>query len=440
MNVSLFNPNLAVCLGVLTAVSIALLLERLVKKRYVRLCLSLALVSIALALVLNLILRNVFPSDVLPTLLWLKLLPGPLSFGILVLALIVARGGGRGWRKANYTAWASITVLIAFCFSLVLANMDYHYYPTLGSVFGRVQASDAADKSTPLYNSRRTQPASIESSLYVTDKPTYHGRLEPLAIPGPISGFQARSGWIYVPAVAASAARVDLPVLVLMAGVPGNTYDWLNGGELVSSLNAFASAHHGITPLTFVVDNTGSFLNDTECVDSPRGNVETYLTRDVPTYIKAHYNVLRAPSAWGIGGLSMGGMCAAMLALRHTDIYHVFLDFSGEDGPNVGSVESTIATLFNGSTAAWQAHRLPTLLKRKYPDLKGYFVIGKNDDIILRDQTQQTYNAAKAAGIDVAYEALDGVHSFQIWSQAFKDALPWASNQLGATACTKQCY
>ena len=54
----------------------------------------------------------------------------------------------------------------------------------------------------------------------------------------------------------------------------------------------------------------GSFLSDTECVDGPRGNAETYLTVDVPRFAAARLGAERRPATWGIAGFSEGGTCA----------------------------------------------------------------------------------------------------------------------------------
>ncbi len=437
MNVNLFNPNVAVIFGIVTAVCFVMLTDRLVRKQQQRLYVSLLLASLCGALLLNVLLHMFFPFDALPAWLWLKLFPCPLAIGVTVLALVTVHGK----RQKLYAAWALAGVLLSVGFSLLLINLDYHYYPTIGSIFGVEPAASGQSTDTIMFSAQRGRVATIESSLYAPEDSNFHGQLRHLTIPGTVSGFQARSGWVYVPAIAEPPTQISLPVLILISGVPGSPNDWLNGGEAMSTLDAFAKLHHGITPYVFIVDDTGSFFNDTECVDSPRGNAETYLTQDVPTYIKSHYNVARDPSAWGIGGTSMGGMCAVMLTLRHPNVYNLFLDFSGEGEPDIGSKDSTVTLLFNGSEADWNNHRPLNLLRRHiYHEIAGYFVSGKSDSLLLQTQTRQLYDATRAGGLNVAYESLDGKHSFQIWSQAFKNSLPWVANQLDATDCSVQCY
>ena len=170
-------------------------------------------------------------------------------------------------------------------------------------------------------------------------------------IPGTVSKFNARGAYVYVPAVYSAVSDISLPLIVLSTGYPGLPENWLGSG-LEATMDQFAHLHDGITPLVFMVDDTGGLTNDTECVNSPRGNVETYLTTDVPNYIKSHFRVINNPDNWAIGGLSMGGMCSVMLTLLHPNVFHYFMDYSGEIGPEIGSKQKTVDVLFGGSEAA----------------------------------------------------------------------------------------
>jgi S-formylglutathione hydrolase FrmB len=229
-------------------------------------------------------------------------------------------------------------------------------------------------------------------------------------------------------------------VVVLMAGMPGGPADWLNGGGLQNTLDTFAKTHHGITPYVFVVDENSTAFNDTECVDSPRGNAETYLTVDVPNYITSHFNVAATPNHWAIGGLSLGGTCGIMLALRHPDLYSYFLDFGGESAPEIGSVDATTKGLFAGSAQLYAAHTPSHLLQTQhYKNVGGYFAVGKGDDQNLINNMEALYKQTQSAGLNTAMEQVGGEHTFGVWQQAFHDALPWISNQLGATVCGASC-
>lgn len=113
-------------------------------------------------------------------------------------------------------------------------------------------------------------------------------------------------------------------------------------------------------------DVNGTYTADSECVDTPTAKVETYLTRDVPRVVSRLFGTRPPGPAWAVAGLSEGGSCAVMLALRHPTVFATFGDYAGLLGPRVGDsnggVPDTVAELFGGSQAAFAAHDPATLL------------------------------------------------------------------------------
>jgi len=432
MDISLLNQNLVVCFSLIAATAVTFIITHARKKWFKKKRpFYIVGISLAGAIIIEVLVHLEYSSG-LPTLLWLMVFPFTFSIGVVVPA----------WKnKLKWLKWLALgNVVVCFAFSLILINGYYRLYPTLYSVFNVEDRKQALEQTTVKYSNSVNQKTNntIESSLYSSSKST-NGRVFSLSIPGKVSKFQARTAWVYMPAVASSPGRINLPVVVLTAGYPGLPSNWIGSG-LATTMDQFAKLHHGITPIIFMVDNTGSLTNDTECVNSPRGNVETYLTVDVPNYIKAHYEVSDNPANWAIGGLSLGGTCSVMLALRHPNIYHYFLDFGGEIGPEVGSKQKTIDELFDGSEQAWAAHQpLLLLQKNKYKGMGGYFAIGNDDNLTIVNDMGILYQASKAAGIESIYEEIGGQHTFAVWQQAYKDALPWLSNRLGATECSASC-
>jgi S-formylglutathione hydrolase FrmB len=399
-------------------------------------------------------------ADELPSELWLMVMPFALSVSLLI-GIVVSRFHkqvvAKGKRKKRkrflqpVKAWhlyvpAGLLVVGSFVFSFVLINSYYQYYPNLSSLVGdnRLFPVGANHVDLQYINPRPgLQHTSIEASLSSAIPPS-QGKVFSITIPGTVSHFNARKAFVYEPPIALARSYVQLPVLILLAGLPGNPQDWLNGGSAQATLDAFAKQHDGITPMVFMVDNLGSLTNDTECVDSPRGNVETYLTVDVPNYIKNNFNVSRQASHWAIGGLSLGGTCGIMLTLRHPDVYHYFLDFGGDMDISIGAESGTIAKLFHGSKSEWAAHQPSLLLaapgaKNNYQGLGGYFATGRSDSLSVTAAARQLYLESRKDNLDVAYESVGGQHTFAVWQQNFSDALPWLSNRLGATECTTGC-
>ena len=224
----------------------------------------------------------------------------------------------------------------------------------------------------------------------------------------------------------------------MVPGSPGVVDNIVSGAGLSNDLSQLAVANHGITPLVYVADDNGTTFNDTECVNSPKGNVETYLAVDVPNYIKSHFNVSDDPSNWAIGGISMGGTCALMLALANPNVYHYFVDLGGDQGPdfNSGTPETTTKVLFNGSVNEYNLHQPAYLLAHnKYSGMGGFFGNGINDTPDVTTGTTLLYNTTKQDGFDVVHETVNGGHTFDIFTELVKESLPWISNRIGATEC-----
>lgn len=448
MNFDLFGQTLLISTAIVSTGLTSFLVTQMKKKRIVP---DLLGVSILVALGFQLGLAYYLGSsqDELPKQLWLMTLPWVFSisliFGIARVRKLTKMTKKKRRRSRVIYVPVFVNILSCLLFGLLLVNSYYRYYPTFYSLIGRNQATVAALNSNGqivLQYNAKGQPATnnytLESSLYGSSTSPTMGSLYNTAIPGKISKFKARNAWVYVPAIAKDDPNaLNLPVLVLLSGFPGAPADWLHGVNLVSTMDAFAKQHHGITPIVFVADDTGTQLNDTECVNSPRGNVETYLTQDVPNYIKAHFPVSDSPNNWAVGGLSMGGTCAAMLSLVHPDVYQTFLDMGGESGPSLNSTDATIQLLFHGSIADWQDHQpLYLLAHNQYKNIGGFFATGNDDDPSTVLETHQLYLAAKQAGLSTVYETVQGPHTFNVFSQIFKDALPWLSNRVGATSCS----
>jgi S-formylglutathione hydrolase FrmB len=456
VNVGLFDPSISLTICAVTSALATYVLMQYKRDWYVKILPFILAAAIVAAILVQLAVGRITESaDELPGNLWAMVLPFTASVGLCIwLAMEVlkerlVRSRKRKkirWRLHHAHIYAACALMTAgsLVFAFTLLNNYYKYFPTISSVFGGSPV--VSQGSTVVQYSSKAQAIqrkSVEATVAALDSRT-SGTVSPVEIPGTVSGFAARGAYVYQPAVTTLNNGVQLPVLVMLAGLPGQPQDWLNGGAAQQTLDDFAKGHDGVTPLVFFVDDTGTFANDTECVDSPRGNVETYLTVDVPNYIKSHYHVMLDPSNWGVAGLSMGGTCAINLVLDHPNVYRVFGDYSGELGAEIGSEAQTVAGLFGGSKAEWAAHQPNLLLKKpgaaaRYKGVSGYFGNGRGDSLAVTSAMKTLYMESKKDGLDVGYEAIEGEHTFAVWKQNFEDSLPWLSYRLGATECTTGC-
>ena len=135
-------------------------------------------------------------------------------------------------------------------------------------------------------------------------------------IPGITSGFEARPGYIYLPPAYLATPRPQLPVLVLLAGQPGDPRAWVDSGQIQAMMDGFAKRHDGLAPVVVMPDDLGSYFANPLCLNSRLGDAQTYLTVDVPNWITSHLQVRPPGQGWAIGGFSEGGTCAIQLSTQ----------------------------------------------------------------------------------------------------------------------------
>ncbi|HVW33952.1 MAG TPA: alpha/beta hydrolase-fold protein, partial [Acidimicrobiia bacterium] len=265
------------------------------------------------------------------------------------IGLVVFAGGivALGWPRAAWSARLTsvASVIVTLLMAATLINRHYAYFPTPAALFGEV-AADHVPLSHVLHShdSRRGHEhgpwASTADEVNGTAAAVpiaavrTHGAVVTVDLPATKSGFAHRPGLVYLPPVWFSEPRPALPVLMMLTGTPSLVSDWTRAAHADQIADDYAAAHHGWAPIMVFPDPNGSDLGDTECVDSPQGRAETYLTEDVPAAVVSLFGA--APPQWAVAGLSEGGMCAALLTLRHPEVFSTFGDFSGEAGPIYG--------------------------------------------------------------------------------------------------------
>src|SRR5262249_6698698 len=84
------------------------------------------------------------------------------------------------------------------------------------------------------------------------------GAVYQVNIPGVTSGFAARPGSLSPPPGYLATPRPQLPVLVLLAGQPGDPRAWLDFGQIQAMMDGFAKRHNGLAPVVIMPDDLGS--------------------------------------------------------------------------------------------------------------------------------------------------------------------------------------
>ncbi|MGZ4662124.1 MAG: alpha/beta hydrolase [Arthrobacter sp.] len=259
------------------------------------------------------------------------------------------------------------------------------------------------------------------------------GTIRKTAIPGTVSGFHSRDAYVYFPPAYQGSPRPALPVLVLFSGQPGAPADWLTGGALRSRMDRFAADHGGVSPVVVVVDPNGSASGNTLCMDSRIARADTFLSRDVPDWIRSTLDVDPDPQQWAAGGFSYGATCAMQMVTRHPDIYSAALSFSSEKEPALAKERhKTIDASFGGDTAAFEALTPMRLMQeRRYEGKAIYFGAGERDPEFIEYMALLSAAARKAGFSVEAHRIPNAGHSWETASRGMPGGLDFLAARWG---------
>jgi S-formylglutathione hydrolase FrmB len=116
--------------------------------------------------------------------------------------------------------------------------------------------------------------------------------------------------------------KKTFPVVYLLHGYSGDFSNWITK---VPKLKTYADQYQMV-----IVCPDGDYSS--WYIDSPVDSTmkyETYIGREVPEYIEAHYAVIKDRRARAITGLSMGGHGGLFLGFRHADYFGACGSMSG---------------------------------------------------------------------------------------------------------------
>ncbi|RLP76162.1 esterase [Mycetocola tolaasinivorans] len=370
LDVNIVSGPVVITIYVIAAAFLLYLLIRPWSRWWLRTALLTIAISAALAIATLLVVER-----------GLKLIDAPLGADshAWVVATFVGVGlavvnlfRSRWWRKV-----LAVLGIVSFALAATVGiNAAFGINPTVGAFLHIVESKPiSVAKPTATPSDAPTGPL-YQSWKPPADMPAL-GRTGTQVIPGLLSGFKARTAGIYLPPAALVKNPPALPLMIMMMGQPGDP----NPAFMQQALDATAVAHNGLAPIVIVADQLGNPNTDTLCINSKKfGNVETYITQDVPNWAKANLNISHNPAEWTIAGYSNGGGCAIYYGAVHPDIFKNVVDISGEDYPGASEASASLKSMFDGNMAAYDAIKPLRIMKdRQYPGTTAIFTGGSKD-------------------------------------------------------------
>ena len=300
-------------------------------------------------------------------------------------------------------------------------------------------------QSYPTLRSLDPTPVAVEMSYTDfrdrTEAPKIKGHdaaaLVTLPLDATESEFTHRDAIAWIPPAYFSDPELILPVIVLLAGNPGAPDQWFNAGGASDTLADYQARHGGVTPIVISVDGTGSFGANPLCINSERGQVQTWLAVDVPAGIREKLRVDPDQSRWTIGGLSYGGTCSLQVLVNHPDSYGTFLNYSGQAELGTGDHRENVDEYFGGSELSFiranPADQLAEAIKEgstAYTGIAGRFVAGEDDHEAIED-LKKMQEVTTEAGMQTEFLTVHGSHDYKTWRNAFRETLDFAAERGG---------
>lgn len=165
---------------------------------------------------------------------------------------------------------------------------------------------------------------------------------------------------------------------------------------------------------------------DTQCTNVPGGaQVETWLARDVPAYVRHHFRVAAPGRNWSVMGFSAGGFCAAKLLLAHEQQFSSATSIAGYFHP---LQDGSTGPLFGGSSRL-RRHNSPTWLYLHHGLPRDrLLVISSRQDIQAWPEARRFLSLARTDPHVASLLPPQGGHNYTVYRSLLPRALQWTAS------------
>jgi len=301
-------------------------------------------------------------------------------------------------------------------------NRNQGFYESWGDLFGT--------------GSLITASATI-SPILITDKEISKGEKlssQSVLIRDVIEGKESKVAnvvYLDLPSAAIDEIKKKLPldtqrfhVVQFLTGFPSQPYMWLQVLKIDETLAFYNASHigHEIIGVFPQINISGSY--DLECMNLPNGKpaAETWLSTDMHNYVQQRLGIL--PSRWGVMGVSTGGWCAAMLSMRHPELFSAAVSIAGYYRPALPltypiELQKSMDTEYDLDTA--EAALTSTLSL--------YITASLGDKYSIKETWK--FLAKQHGHLAITYKELSsGGHNSRVWISLIPGAVEWLGQNI----------
>jgi len=204
----------------------------------------------------------------------------------------------------------------------------------------------------------RTETSIAGTPIPINSNTAQNGFSMAVKIPATSSKFSARDANLWVPPGWILHPDVRRSVVEMMMGQPGDP----SLGATLNALHSLGGNTLQNAPFVLVVDQLGGRHLNPPCRNTVAGQITTYLSVDVPRWIRNNLPVPSERKYWTIAGFSEGGDCAEFLEATYPSLWANIMSVSGPDVPGTPNIPYAIKHYFGGSQAAFNAALTATAL------------------------------------------------------------------------------
>jgi S-formylglutathione hydrolase FrmB len=218
------------------------------------------------------------------------------------------------------------------------------------------------------------------------------------------------------------ATAQALPVVYLLHGYSGNYADW------ITQVKGFEKAVDLYQIIIVCPDGNNSWYWDSP-VD-PNYKYETYVSKELVSWIDGKYKTIKDRKGRSITGLSMGGHGALYLAFRHQDVFGAAGSMSGgvdiRPFPTKWDMALRLGK-YSDHPENWEKNTVVNMLNLLQPNSLALLIDCGTEDFFYR-VNENLHEQLLYRNIPHDYITRPGAHNWNYWNNAIQYQLLFMSN------------